>query len=80
MAERVWLSGVEQGHRRDEREESGRAISGVGSGATDLGGTDGDRDASVLTRIEKLEENGDRSGLIEIEDDIYYLTILESFC
>jgi len=66
--------------RTGEQGERGRSPSGGGSSATDLGCTDGDRDAGVLTRIEKLEENGDRSGLVEIEDDIFYLTILESFC
>ena len=78
MAERVWLSGVEQDHRRDEQEESGRAISGVGSGATDLGGTDGDRDAGVLARIKEFKEDSDGGRLIKVEDQILDVPVFES--
>ena len=78
MAERVWLSGVEQDHRRDEREESERKISGVGSGATDLGGTDGDRDAGVLARIKEFKEDSNGSRLIKVEDQILDVSVFES--
>jgi len=78
VAERVWLSGVEQDHRRDEREESEREISGVGSGATDLGGTDGDRDAGVLARIKEFEEDSDGGRLIKVEDQILHVPVFES--
>ena len=78
MAGRVWLSGVEQDHRRDEREESEREISGVGSGATDLGSTDGDRDAGVLARIKEFEEDSDGSRLIKVKDQILNVPVFES--
>ena len=78
MAERVWLFGVEQDHRRDEPEESEREISGVGSSATDLGGTDGDRDAGVLTRIKEFKEDSNGSRLIKVEDQILDVPVFES--
>jgi hypothetical protein len=78
VAERGWLSGVEQDRRRDEREESEREISGVGSGATDLGGTDGDRDAGVLARIKEFEEDSDGSCLIKVKDQILDIPVFES--
>ena len=67
-------------HTAGSEERDGGRTSGGGSGATDLGSANGDRNTGVLTRVEELEENSDRGGLVEIENDVLHLTVFQGFC
>ena len=54
-------------------------VSGGGSGASDLGGTNGDRDTCVLTRVEELKEDGNGGCLIKVENKIFDSFLFEEF-
>ena len=54
-------------------------VSGGGSGAGDLGGTYGDRDTCVLTRVEEFKEDGDRGCLVKIKNKVFDSLLFEEF-